>query len=255
MSYKMHKKGQIAIWIIIIVAIVASFAILFFLRRSPTAALPEETNPQLFVQKCIRDNVNDVLKTILPQGGFVDPPNYKLYNNTKITYLCENRGYYFPCVNQHPMLINEVRKEIENNIRIKVDTCYSIMKIQFEKRQYNVNLDNALNLGVTLKPGRIDVSVEKKVSLTKGDENINFDNFAVSVQSHTYELLNLAAEITSQEATYCNFEYVGYMILYPDFSIRRDMRTDGTKIYIIKDRRTDETFQFAIRGCVIPPGI
>lgn len=252
----MNKEGQIAIWVIIAVMIVAAIIFLFALRRSPTAEIPEETNPQLFIQKCIRDNVNEVVGEMLPQGGFVEPVNYKLYNNTKVSYLCLNRGYYYPCVNQHPMLLNEMKKEIEDNIKLKVDTCYSILKLQFEQRAYDVSMENTpVSLDVELKPGRIDVNVGKKVTLTKGDSVTSFDKFDVAIQSHTYELGSLAVEIANQEATYCNFEYVGYMTLYPEFKIRREARSDGTRIYILEDKRTRERMQFAVRGCVTPQGI
>ena len=227
----MDKRGQIAIWVIVAIAIVSAFILLFFLRRGPTTTTPEETNPQLFLQKCIRDNVDSVLGKMLSQGGFANPENYILFNSTKVAYLCENRGYYYPCVNQHPMLLNEMKKEVGDNIKLKIETCYSIMKLEFEKRQYMVSLESApAVINVELKPGRVDVDIEKKITLTKGDAVTDFDKFKVAVQSHMYELGSLAVEIANQEATYCNFEYVGYMILYPDYNLKRDSRSDGTRI-------------------------
>jgi len=249
------KKGQVTIWIIIAVAIIVAFLILFLVRRSIIIDKTEETNPQLFIQKCIKDSTYEAINIMLPQGGFIAPQNYKLYNNTNVAYLCENIGYFYPCINQHPMLLNEMKKEIKDYITLKVDNCYLLMESEFEKRQYEVSLGNKeLTLETELKPGRIDVHAEKKVTLTKGEETISFDSFDVAVQTHTYELGSLAVEIANQEASYCNFDSLGYSILYNDFNIRKDTRSDGTDIYILKDKRSNEVMQFAIKGCVNPQG-
>ncbi|MDP1695504.1 MAG: hypothetical protein Q8L29_01170 [archaeon] len=250
------KRGQVAIWVIVAAGIIIAFLLLFLVKRSVVIDTIEETNPQFFVQKCIKDSTLEALNLMLPQGGFVAPLNYKLYNNTKVTYLCENVGYYYPCINQHPMLLNEMKKEIKDYTQLKIEDCYSIMKGEFEKRQYSVQLDSdPVSLDVEFKPGSIDFDISKKVTLSKGEEVINFDKFNVAVPSHAYELGSIAVEITNQESKYCNFDYLGYMIIYSDFNIRKETRSDGTKIYIIIDKRSHEEMQFAIRGCVTPQGI
>ncbi|HLC52957.1 MAG TPA: hypothetical protein VJK03_00280, partial [Candidatus Nanoarchaeia archaeon] len=65
----------------------------------------------------------------------------------------------------------------------------------------------------------------------------------------------VAIEISSQEAKYCYFEYVGYMILHPEFDIQKTALSDSTKIYTIKDIRTEEVMRIATRSCAIPPGV
>ena len=75
--------------------------------------------------------------------------------------------------------------------------------------------------------------------------------------SPLFDLANIAREIVNQEAKYCNFEYLGFMLFYPRFNI--DKKAVGSaettsKIYIIEDRATNKRLFIAIRSCAIPPG-
>ena len=78
---------------------------------------------------------------------------------------------------------------------------------------------------------------------------------ATNVRSPLQDIGLVVNEIVSQEAQYCYFEYVGYMILYPDWDIRVTTRSDATKIYTVTHIPTDITMQFAVRGCAFPAGI
>jgi hypothetical protein len=44
------------------------------------------------------------------------------------------------------------------------------------------------------------------------------------------------------------------MSWYPNLKIEKKLQLDGTTIYIITDRDTEEVFQFASRSVVLPPG-
>ena len=64
----------------------------------------------------------------------------------------------------------------------------------------------------------------------------------------------MAHEIVSQESQFCYFEYLGYMLLYPEYKIDKFRTSDETIIYTIDHKDSKEMFRFAVRGCVIPPG-
>ena len=92
------------------------------------------------------------------------------------------------------------------------------------------------------------------MTLTKTGETTKEENFKVVIPSRIYDLAIVSQEIVSQEAKFCNFETVGFMLLYPDFKIERFTTGDLNKIYTITHKKTREKFKFAVRGCVIPPG-
>jgi len=72
--------------------------------------------------------------------------------------------------------------------------------------------------------------------------------------SSLYDLVETSANIVNGESQFCNFEYVGYMILYPRFDIRK-VDFEKSKIYWVMNRETGEEFRFAVRSCAFPPGI
>lgn len=236
--------------------LILAAVILVFLaiRRPASISITEESDPKSFISRCARDSINEAADLMLMQGGFVSPENFKLYQNAKITYLCENIGNYLPCISQHPMLLNEMKKEIENYITPKLDSCFSQLKTELEKRNNQVEI-NQMNLDISLAPNRISSSIQRKLTITKNSETRAFENFDTEVISPLYDLALIAMEIANQEAKYCYFEYLGYMILYPRFHIEKTSLSDSTKIYKIKDTHSSKELVIATRSCAIPPGI
>lgn len=254
MGRKNNKKGQVTIWVIVAIVIVGMIILFFALRRLPQLPAKEVFEPQQYIEKCAKDSVNEAVGQMLPQGGFLEPKSFKLYNRTKITYLCENAGYFRPCIQQHPMFINEMGKEILGYIEPRMENCFESMKKDVEDRKGSVEMEK-MNLSVSMAPGRIFVDVERKTRVTEGGSTKAYNSFNAEVLSPLYNLANVAIEIANNEAKYCYFEYVGYMILHPGLDIRKFMLSDSTKLYFIKDKQTGETMNIAIRGCAIPAGM
>ena len=248
------KKGQIAIFVIIAIVIVAILVIFFMINRKPILPNQEEFNLQSSIEKCTRDSSEEALDIMIPQGGFIEPENYKTYKNIKTTYLCQNTGYFKPCISQHPMLINEEINEVENYITPLIEQCFLTVKTELEKRNYAVTLE-PMKLNVSFGTNKVLVSINRKISLTKNEQTSRFDEFNIAITNPIYDLSKVAIEIASQEAKFCYFEYVGYMILYPKFSIEKFAFSDATKIYSIRDKNSNKEMNIATRSCAIPPGI
>ncbi len=249
------KRGQMTIWIIVAIVIVA-IIILFLLFRGeviPTDDAGIREDPRDFIDDCVRSNVNDAVDKMLPQGGFISPKHTKLYNNINVAYLCHNRGNYYPCVNEHPMLLNEIIDEIKKDIEPKVEQCFIDYKIEMGKQNVDVEMEQ-MKLDVELAPERINVEIKRKVTITKKEESYSLNDFNIEIINPAYDLARVAMEIVNQEAEYCYFEFVGYMILYPKFKIGVYTMSDSTKIYSIEDKKSKKKMNIAIRSCAIPPG-
>ena len=256
MAVKIKKRGQLAIWVIIAIAFVASIILFFFFERRivTTVGTDKEFEIESFIDECAKKYMNEAVDMMLQKGGFIEDENTKLYNGINVSYLCKNLGNYNPCVNQHPMLINELGNEIKNYIETRIDFCFDDFRLEIEKRKGNVNYGN-IDVDVKLGEDRIYLTINKDATIRKDDVVQNFDKFEVEIINPIYNLANIAIEIASQEAKYCYFEYVGYMILYPRYDIKKNAMSDSTKIYTIKDKQTKKEMNIAIRSCAIPPGI
>ena len=250
-----NKRGQVAIFVIVAIIIVILILLFFFLRgeKKPISKKTIENDPRSFIDSCVKENVNEVVDKILPLGGFIKPWHSKLYNNLNITYLCYNIGNYHPCLNEHPMLMNEIKNEIKEYIEPRISQCFDLYKFEMEKRDVKVLL-NPMKLDVDFGPSRIYIDIERKVSIFNKDEKYSLDNFNIDIISPLYDMTRIAMEIASQEAKYCYFEYVGYMILYPKFKIKVFPMSYSTKIYTIIDKNSKKEMNIAIRSCAIPAG-
>ncbi|MBI2043423.1 hypothetical protein HYT25_03475 [Candidatus Pacearchaeota archaeon] len=259
-----RKKGQITIFVIAAILIVAIVG-LFFLFR--TGIIPgigggtKETNVNAFLNSCIEDKIKESVNLISLQGGYTKPvplsvkfrfQNEDYYN---ISYLCYTSQNYVPCVNQNSLLIQNVEDEIKNYISNDVETCFNELKDNFEKQGFDVAPNSGLNdFNVELVPKKIAIKTDSEFILTKTDETTTQENFEVIILSRSYEILQVVQEIANQEAEFCNFNLDGFMLTYPEFEVEKFSLAEKGVIYTVKYIDTNEKFRFAIRSCFIPPG-
>lgn len=252
-------RGQVAIWVVLGVVLVAAIAIFLTFERRVDFFGTGDSNlvfdMQSFLDGCTSEYVDSALGIMLPQGGFVEPTNYVFFDNTRIEYLCENRGFFEPCIQQHPMLLNEMKEEIKEYIQPRLTECLEQMRTEFSRRGGEIEFVGPMEIDVDLAPDRALIEIARETVITKLNETRRFEKLNVQLMSPAHNLAGVALEIAAQEATYCNFEYVGYMMLYPRYKITKYASSIHTKVYSIEDRKSGITMNVAIRGCAITSGI
>jgi len=258
----MNKKAQVTIFIIIAIMIVVLVALYFLFRESIGINITDTTseeNPGTYLENCLEDSVRDVIEILSLQGGSLEPQlnisfRFNGENKKEIRYLCYNQNYYSPCVNQEPLLINTLQDEIKNEITLDVRACFDSLGKSLDDAGYVVDSTPMRNFEVTLMPNKIDINIDAEIILTKAGKRTTQDEFHAYIPTQLYGLTNVAQEIISQQARFCSFNELGYMLTYPDWSISELMTGDSTIIYSLEHRKSHEKFRFAVRGCVIPPG-
>lgn len=259
-----EKRGQIAVWIIIGVLILAAIIIVLLIRgprNLPFIPQPPSEgpfNPTEYLATCVRTAVWETTDQMLNHSGFVNPSAkplpYKMYNNSQVVYLCYQDNFYKPCVFQHPMYLDEVRDELARYAGEAVTGCLEKMKRAAEQRGYEVSY-NVPTYEVRLVNDKIFFGLKNvNLNVSGYEQNKQLNDFNVDINSPLYNLIRVAFEITSQEAQYCNFEPVGYHLMNPRYKIKRDLLQESTKIYTIEDTKTGKKMMIATRGCVIPSG-
>lgn len=248
-----NKRGQVTLFIIIAVIIVA-LAVLFYMLspRIGIALSPEAKNPQGFIKTCIEDEIQDKVDMISVQGGSLNPEHYFTYNDEKIEYLCYTNEYYVPCIIQQPLLESHIESEIKNGIQNQVDSCFNSLKKSYEEKGYAVNLKPG-ETNVELLPDRILTRFDYRVTLTK-EETEEYKQFVMVLNNNLYELVSIANSIIEWEEAYGDADPTIYMTYYPDLKVDKNLRDDGTTIYVLTDRSGADKFQFASRSVAWPPG-
>jgi hypothetical protein len=249
---KMNKKAQVTIFIILAVIIVAIVVILFIFLR-PEKQEPALLNPRNTVQKCAAETIEKTLSKILDTGGVLSPQNKLQYNSHNYTYLCYQGDFYLPCYNLYPMLNQRIEEQLRDDTRNDIQNCFNYLREDFEKEGFSVS-GGPTNYSIELLPGMIRVNLNKKIDISKGQAAQSFQKFDTEINSPLYELTRIVSEIVNSESQYCNFEYNGYMLLYPDYKITR-IDYDGSKIYEVIDKTSGKKIKFAVRSCAFPPGL
>ena len=252
----MKNKGQIAIFVIIAIMLVAGLALFFFARGNQgiISVGGIEFNPARYMDQCIQDAVVEVSDAMIEQGGVYEPQDYKLYEGVKATYLCKNINYYQPCINQQPQYVSFVEKQIRDEIKDDISLCLDSLREELENRNYEVSY-SAFNVSIEIKQGSVSVSLPLELVLRKGDVSQRFDTLSSVTRTPIYDLALVAHEIVSQEAKYCYFEYVGFNLLYSDFITSVNKLSDDTKVYSVEHVPTKKIMRFAVRGCAFPAGL
>jgi len=248
-----EKRGQVTIFIITALVLVVVAILFFLLYPQIKSTLGLDTkNPNQFIQDCLEENIEIAKEKIALQGGSANPEHDFLYGNEKIEYLCYNEEYYQMCIVQQPLLKRHIEEEIKKEISEDVQTCFDDLASDFERRGYDVSLNKG-DFEIELLPERIVAKFDTSLTLKK-DAKEEYKSFSVIVNDNLYELISIANSIISMEAKYGDSESTVYMNYYHDLKVDKQKQSDGTTIYILTDRNTDDKFQFATRSLAWPPG-
>ena len=254
MKKRMQKRGQLTIFIIIaIIIVVLGILIYLFFPQIQTGLGISTNNPNVFIQNCMEDEIKSTVDKISLQGGSFAPENYFLYQDEKIEYLCYTNEYYIPCVMQQPLLKQHIENEIKEEIEEEKTVCLDSLKKNFESQGYDVILTGG-ETKVELLPNRIEVTFENDLTLTKEDSE-RYEGLGMILNNNLYELVSITSSILNMEARYGDSETTVYMNYYHDLKVEKHKQTDGTTIYILTERDTENKFQFASRSIAWPPGI
>src|SRR3989339_337623 len=195
----MKKRGQVTIFLIIGIVLLAVVVIFFFLNKQDILNPNQiEVNQKEFLQTCMEERITETVNLIAIQGGSIN--------------------------------ISLKKKGFETSALYK----------GFE---------------IKLQPDKVILEIYGEITTTRTDETKKEKDFEIIVKSKFYNLVIVAQEIISQEARFCHFENLGYMLFYKNFNIDKFKTGDFYIFYTVEDRDSQEKFRFAIRGCAIPPGI
>lgn len=258
----MKRRGQVSIFIIAAILIVLGVGLFFLIRNimNPSTEIDSGSSGevQTFFDSCIEGKIKEVVNEVSIHGGSLENPLSREFTFTNeetrnYSYLCYATQDYTPCINQVPVLNTRLKREIEKGIKNDVEECYNEMIQSFEDAGFSVNKKYG-GYGIILIPGKVILNVKSDTSFSRTGENKTIGNFEISVPTKLHEISEVVSEIVSRESTDCDFENLGYMMLYNDFEIDKFKTGDGEKIYTVTHKDSEERFRFATRSCVLPPG-
>lgn len=245
------KKGQVTLFIIIALLIVAA-VLAFLLWPTIKKIVVKEINPEDYMKSCTESSVQEAVDLAAKRGGSINPNFAVSFQGEKIEYLCYTNKYYETCVMQQPLLKQHLEYEIANYIKPKIEECANSLKSELEKRGYAVSY-NRPDVSLSIVPKKINVNIGMEMSITK-DKTSTYNDMSVNVNSPIYDLVMVAGSILNFEARVGDSDPLAYMFYYPNLKVEKLKQEDGTKIYILQDRESGQEFWFASRSLSWPPG-
>jgi hypothetical protein len=255
---KRGKKAQLTIFIILAILIVAVvlFIFLFWPKLISTASL-ETDNPYIFIEQCIEEHIEDTIEIVAEHGGGynINEQMSFFHRGEYIRFLCHTNENFRPCYKQYAFLGPHIEQQISINIENELNACFENLLDSYEDEGFTARIEQEGELELSIVPNFVSTSMNKKLLLSKGNDNQEFNNFNIKVDSSLYEIIGVAENILDWESTVGDALSEAYMIDNPYIKVEKRLKEDEVKIYTITHRKSGEEFRFASRSLAIPPGL
>jgi hypothetical protein len=247
------KRGQLTIFIIL--ALVIIFVIIILLvNQGNIFSIFQTQSPVEQITECTQNALRDGIEVALLQGGAIEPTNYFLYQGNKIDYICYTNEDYKPCKMQKPILKSSVEQELKEHTEEKIKQCVQSAKVSIEKKGNTVTYDNP-EVSIEILPNNVFADIELNMQIHKDESTQSYKNIKTGVNSKLYEFIAITSSIANDEVSFGDIETLGYMLAnQPWLKIEKKKQIEGTKIFILTNRESEEQFFFASRSYTMPPG-
>ena len=265
----MHKRGQITVFVILGILIIAVLGIVFYLYGEKLKVNPEKTSEfdfsrteviKNYVEGCIKGSGNEALNLVGKQGGEIDPGFYQNWNCASVgscdhvSYACYTNEYA-ACYNKKPFLSEFVKSEITSYVSDKINTCVQDLgKIAIDNG-YTLQATGNLVTTVDIFDYSTVITIDYPITITSNTgSKIQETKFGQTFNVPLGRLITVAKDIVNQE-----IKNPQGVVLYDAYAlaqngeilIERHTYSD-TEIYIAQVPDNPYKFQFAVQNYVTP---
>lgn len=251
-TMNVEKRGQVSIFIILGILIVI-VVLLLFSRDAGFDTIFASQSPYQEIEGCAQTSIEEGLAILSNQGGVIEPENYYMYEGKKIDYICYSENDYENCVMQKPILTNTIKDELIAYSEPKIKACLRSVQSSLESRGYSVVMKDP-EITIDLVPDNVLVDMDIDLRIEKSGVE-SYDNIRAGIKSKIYNFALIAGSISQWETRYGDSETLNYMLYYPSLKVEKKKQSEGSTVYILTDRDTDEQFYFASRSIAVPAGL
>lgn len=248
--FLMGRRGQVTLFAIVAIAIVSVLFVLLFYDKIQgiSSGILRGSSPDGFFRECLEKDVKTNIGVLAKNGGYENLEGVITYSGERYKYLCYNAEYYRPCIVQQPFVRANFENALKKKIIPKVNECLTNLKEKYEQEGYEVNMGKEVNSTIEVAFDSVVINTGRFVSLKKGSEVKEFENFGLRIASRMYELLTISEDIVNSEATLGDSETTYYIRNYPNLKIEKIRLDEGTNIYTLSNSFSGEEFRFASRS-------
>jgi len=234
-----NKRGQVAIFIIIAVLIIAAFAIYLTINREAEGTTGDVSSDPvyIFVGGCIEDSLKEVVYSVGQSGGYASTPMYSTVD--EIPY------YYYDQKNIMPSL-ERIEREISEYTAERLYFCTNNF---LDFPEYNI-IQGEINIETEIKDNEIVIDVEYPLTIEKEGSKSRLKNWENIKISSRLKAMYLASVKIIQDQLGREGICITCIL---DVSLQNDLTIDfidygeDTKIFYIKDEKiglNEEPYEF-----------
>lgn len=238
----MNKRGQVTVFIILGIIVLAIIGLLFYFRANIFGTELGEEEAERFVsarvepvksvvRNCVAARLIEGVHLVSWQGGFYDPANYETSyiecdtdcligggeetscctDQINVGYACESNHNTLPLVS---FIAGEINQFISNEEeRQELEDCIKGAFDDFEAEALKLDyefIDLFLNDPVIML-GEIRQEIDFPVRISRSGYSTNFRNIEVTIDSNLLALWYIAADVTNEECGGGGFEIDDYV--------------------------------------------
>jgi len=225
----MKNRGQLTIFIIISILIIAVVVLFFTLKgtlQKEKPVSPETAEIQNFVQKCLDDSLESVVFKVGENGGY-----YFLSSAPATTPILEVPYYIKNNISLMPSK-EKIQDEISKGVARELIFCLEDFSLFPE---YEITKGKMNTPEVVIEPERVLVEVNYPLTIIKGDSKSKIEDFSSEVPVRIGIVYDAVAmfveeEIELGECANCFLKFLEENDLYGPIEY-----FENTKIFIIRD--------------------
>jgi hypothetical protein len=186
-----NNKGQVTIFVIIAVLIVAIVTIFFVFRGK---IIPEKNSPEVSpiytkTLACLESTTEEGINYISLRGGY-----YNIPEELSLYYLAEEVPYYYVNSKTSVPPIIRIKTELKNYIQDNLKLCLDFKSL--EEQGFEVT-EGDLLISVDIKEDEINVKADYPLTVKKGEDISRLREFKTDISSNLQKVYYASEEIVN----------------------------------------------------------
>jgi len=249
----MNKRGQVTIFIILAIVVIAVVGFIFYTRGFfLNIGIGKETGQKFvdsqlesikqYTEKCMRDSITNDLTLLKPNAGFFGPTIYYIdYEGVQVNYLISQIDGNGNKVNVMK-LKDFIEGELSDHIKTKLNTECNLREYE---EQFTIQ-KGVLRVDTLIADNRIVSVASYPVRISKEGFTGEIKEFRVDVISDFGRLYDVATDIVNEEMNTGDFDKLKYELENRDIIIGKDNIYMTDAVYTVTVDG-DEVIIFAVR--------
>jgi hypothetical protein len=204
----LNKRGQVTIFIIIAIVIIAAVALFFIFRTTlaPTTQIPQEFQPayNTFLS-CLQNNVQAGVNILESQGGYIYLPQFQpgsIYSpfSSQLNFLGNPIPYWF-YVSGNNIPENQVPSQafMQNQLAQYVDQVARDCDFgTYTNQNFIIQMGQPI-ASVTINPTQVQLTLNMGLSMSKGNDTAYVSTHTINVNSELGNLYQSALTVYNYE--------------------------------------------------------